>query len=147
MSKKNRYRRRQTEPRNQSTSPNRVKIHRGHDSKFRLSELETGDRGVVVGIDTVNEKNLQILLSMGILPGRRIEVLQTFPSYIFQVEETQYAFDARIADAIYVKIEEFSGSPQPKDTQRPNLPRNNSLHRAGSRGVFRRFTQLFLTRP
>jgi len=90
---------RQLLPRRKSLSPHIRKM-------LRLSDLQRGDRCVVVNIDTNNEKKLQILLSRGILPGRLIYILQTFPSFIFQVGQTQYAVDTGIAEAVFVKPQE-----------------------------------------
>lgn len=68
----------------------------------KITELKVGEICRVVAIDTGNLKKLQILLSMGILPGKNITILQKFPSNIFQVGQTQYAVDHNIANAIYV---------------------------------------------
>ena len=41
---------------------------------------------------------------MGILPGAPISLIQSFPSYVFQVRQTQFAVDKEIADAIYIRL-------------------------------------------
>lgn len=69
---------------------------------IKITELKAGEKCRVITLDTSNAKRLQILLSMGILPGRNVTILQTFPSNIFQVGQTQYAVDNNIANAIYV---------------------------------------------
>ncbi len=69
---------------------------------IKITELKVGENCRVIALDTNNVKKLQILLSMGILPGRHVTILQTFPSNIFQVGQTQYAVDNNIANAIYV---------------------------------------------
>ena len=71
----------------------------------KITELNVGERCKVINLETSNEKRLQKLLSMGILPGRHIEILQKVPSYILQVGQTQYAIDKEIADAIYIEQE------------------------------------------
>ncbi len=43
---------------------------------------------------------------MGILPGAPLSLIQSFPSYVFQVRQTQFAVDKEIADAIYVRLVE-----------------------------------------
>jgi len=45
-------------------------------------------------------------MAMDILPGKKITLIQRFPSYVFQVGQTQIAADERIVDDIYVCIEE-----------------------------------------
>ena len=71
----------------------------------KITDLNVGERCKVINLETSNEKRLQKLLSMGILPGRHIEILQKVPSYILQVGQTQYAIDKEIADAIYIEQE------------------------------------------
>ena len=68
-----------------------------------LSELGKGRRGKIAYIHTKNHSNLPKLLAMGILPGTPVEVIQTFPSYVFQVGQTQVAVDAEIANEIFVR--------------------------------------------
>jgi hypothetical protein len=45
-------------------------------------------------------------MAMGILPGAPISLIQSFPSYVFQVRQTQFAVDREIADAIFVRLVE-----------------------------------------
>ncbi len=49
-------------------------------------------------------------MSMGILPGAPIGLVQRFPSYVFQVRQEQFAVDREIADSIYVRLIE-AGTP------------------------------------
>tara|TARA_B100000315_G_scaffold2110_1_gene1887 strand:+ start:685 stop:942 length:258 start_codon:yes stop_codon:yes gene_type:complete len=71
----------------------------------KITDLNVGERCKVINLETSNETRLQKLLSMGILPGRNIEILQKFPSHILQIGQTQYTVDKGIADAIYVEQE------------------------------------------
>jgi DtxR family Mn-dependent transcriptional regulator len=68
-----------------------------------LSRLHKGDMGRIAYIVTKNHKNLHKLISMGVLPGMDVEIIQTYPSYVFQVGNTQVAVDSNIADDIFVK--------------------------------------------
>lgn len=70
-----------------------------------LSSLKFGQKGKIVFISGVAEKNLQSLASMGILPGAKIVVKQTFPSYLFGIGNSEFAVDKTIADSVYVRIE------------------------------------------
>ena len=57
-------------------------------------------------IHAPGSEQIQKLVAMGILPGAPINLIQRFPSYVFQVRQTQYAVDREIADAIYVRLVE-----------------------------------------
>jgi DtxR family Mn-dependent transcriptional regulator len=69
-----------------------------------LSELKKGQYGKIVYILTKNHKNLQKLLGMGVLPGMTVEIIQRYPSHVFQIGQTQIAVDTDIANDIYVRI-------------------------------------------
>lgn len=68
-----------------------------------LSKLTKGETGKICYLLTKNHKHLKKLLAMGILPGMSIEVIQTRPSYVFQIGQTQIAVDNNIADNIFVR--------------------------------------------
>jgi Fe2+ transport system protein FeoA len=42
-------------------------------------------------------------MAMGILPGMNITLLQRTPSFVFKVENTQYAVDRELASDIYIR--------------------------------------------
>lgn len=69
-----------------------------------LIELKHGQKGIVAELNTNDENILKKLMSMGILPGMPLRVIQTFPSYVFHVGYTQVAVDKTIASAILVNI-------------------------------------------
>ncbi|MCL4416295.1 MAG: metal-dependent transcriptional regulator [Actinobacteria bacterium] len=73
-----------------------------------LSALKQGQRGKVVYLYTLDDKKLQKMMVMGVLPGREITLLHRFPSYVFQIGFTQIAVDSEIADSIYVILEKES---------------------------------------
>ncbi len=68
-----------------------------------LSQLAQGQKGKITYIYAPESNKLQKLMAMGILPGAPISLIQSFPSYVFQVRQTQFAVDKEIADAIYVR--------------------------------------------
>ena len=68
-----------------------------------LASLKKGQRGRIVYIHTSDRGNLPKLLAMGVLPGMTVEVIQTYPSYVFQVGQTQVAVDHEIASDIFVR--------------------------------------------
>ena len=49
-----------------------------------------------------DNRKMQKLVAMGVLPGTRIRLLQSFPSYIFRVGYSEFAIDANMAREIFV---------------------------------------------
>lgn len=68
-----------------------------------LSNMEKGFEGTVVEIKTDRDDVIRKLMAMGVFPGSSIELIQTFPSYVFQVGYTQVAVDKGIASTIVVE--------------------------------------------
>ncbi len=69
-----------------------------------LFELQAGQSGKIAYIHTGEGGQLQKLLAMGALPGSSIRLLQKFPSYVFQIGNSQFAIDREIAKDIYVRL-------------------------------------------
>ncbi len=69
-----------------------------------LSQLMDGQEGKVAYIYAPKLDQLQKLTAMGILPGVAIRVTQTFPTYVFEVGQSQFAVDKDIAEAIYIRL-------------------------------------------
>jgi DtxR family Mn-dependent transcriptional regulator len=70
-----------------------------------LTDLKPGQKGKIAYIHTRMEERLRKLMAMNILPGKQIALIQRFPSYVFQVGQTQIATDEKIADCIYIRLE------------------------------------------
>ena len=70
-----------------------------------LTALEPGQMGKVAYLHTGDDKKLQKLMVMGVLPGMGICLLHKLPSYVFQVGHTQVAVDKEMASDIYVRLE------------------------------------------
>lgn len=68
-----------------------------------LTELKPGDEGEIAYIQTEDDKKMQKLMAMGVLPGNRIRLSQTFPSYIFKVGYSEFAIDTNMAKEIFVR--------------------------------------------
>ncbi len=77
-----------------------------------LSQLTPGQKGKVAYVYAPESNKLQKLMAMGILPGAPVSLVQNFPSYVFQVRQTQFAVDKEIADAIYIRLTEGEISSQ-----------------------------------
>ncbi len=69
-----------------------------------LSQLAPGQKGRVAYVYASEPNQLQKLMAMGVLPGAPISLIQRFPSYVFQIRQTQFAVDKEIADTIYVRL-------------------------------------------
>jgi len=69
-----------------------------------LSEMKQGQAGQIAYVLMKNHDNLHKLLAMGVLPGIDVRLIETYPSFVFQVGETQMAVDEAIASDIYIRI-------------------------------------------
>ncbi|MDP2916354.1 MAG: metal-dependent transcriptional regulator [Dehalococcoidia bacterium] len=69
-----------------------------------LSQLVPGQKGAVAYVYASGSNQLQKLMAMGVLPGAPITLIQRFPSFVFQIRQTQFAVDKEIADTIYVRL-------------------------------------------
>jgi len=67
-----------------------------------LTELKSGEEGKIAYIQTEDNKKMQKLVAMGVLPGNSIQLMQSSPSYIFRVGYSEFAVDAEMAREIFV---------------------------------------------
>lgn len=67
-----------------------------------LSELRKGQKGKIAYIHTDDRSMLRKIMAMGALPGSSITLTNRFPSYVFQIGQSQFAVDKNIADQIQV---------------------------------------------
>ncbi len=67
-----------------------------------LSELRKGQRGKIAYIHTNDRAMLRKVMAMGALPGLSVTLIQRFPSYVFQIGESQFAVDRNVAEQIQV---------------------------------------------
>jgi DtxR family Mn-dependent transcriptional regulator len=77
---------------------------------FPLSEMAAGGEGEIAHLNTTDlqapqasPSSFQKLLSLGLMPGARIRVLQTFPSFVVRVGEGEVALDRETAAQILVR--------------------------------------------
>jgi DtxR family Mn-dependent transcriptional regulator len=68
-----------------------------------LTELKSNEEGEIAYILTEDNKKMQKLMAMGVLPGNRIVLIQSFPSYIFRVGFSEFAIDTNMAREIFVR--------------------------------------------
>lgn len=74
-----------------------------------LKDLEKNDQGTIAYLATNDEERLHKLMAMGALPGLPLVMIQKFPSYVFQIGQSQFAIDQEMAEGIYVRLEKRSG--------------------------------------
>ncbi len=67
-----------------------------------LCDATPGDEGTVAYLTTRDNREVQKMMAMGILPGTRIQLIRRFPSYVFQVGYSQFTVDRPLAEVIYV---------------------------------------------
>ncbi len=70
-----------------------------------LTELKAGQSGEIAYLAISDGQKMQKLMSMGVLPGNRLELVQRFPSYVFKVGNSQFAVDDVLAREIHVRDE------------------------------------------
>ncbi|MBW7990929.1 MAG: transcriptional regulator [Planctomycetes bacterium] len=71
-----------------------------------LCDAKSESEGTVAYLATKDNRQVQKLLAMGILPGANIKLIRQFPSYVFQVGYSQFAVDRPLAEVIYVRWNE-----------------------------------------
>jgi len=69
-----------------------------------LSQLKKGSLAEVLRFDMTDRSTLRKLLSLGVIPGTRIRVVHTFPSYVIEIDSSQMVFDKTIASSIRVRL-------------------------------------------
>jgi DtxR family Mn-dependent transcriptional regulator len=67
-----------------------------------LCDGRAGQNGVVAYLSTRDNREIQKLMAMGILPGSDIRLIRLFPSYIFAIGHSQFTVDRMLAEKIFV---------------------------------------------
>ena len=70
----------------------------------RLASLHVGARGVVVRVLTGRRDRVERLVALGVTPGARVRVLQRFPGFVFECDETEVAVEPAVARVILVDV-------------------------------------------
>ncbi|MGH7144431.1 MAG: ferrous iron transport protein A [Terriglobales bacterium] len=86
-----------------ATAKFRVAVAVAPGAVTQLSEAPAGAQGMVARLNMEDGREVRKLMAMGVLPGTSIELLQRFPSYVFQVGYSQFTIDRDLAAAIYVQ--------------------------------------------
>ncbi len=69
-----------------------------------LADLSPGQSGVVAYVHSHKRELVQRLLSMGVVPGTAVSLVQSAPSYVIQLGQAQVAVDHETAKDIYVRV-------------------------------------------
>jgi Fe2+ transport system protein FeoA len=67
-----------------------------------LSHLHAGDEGIVAHVVPDGRGRADRLAALGVTPGARIVVRQTFPGLVFECDQTELAVERMVACAILV---------------------------------------------
>jgi len=80
-----------------------VARQQGEPGIVALTELKSGESGEIAYLAASDDKKMQKLMSMGVLPGSQVTLMQKFPSYIFKVGHSQFAVDDMLAREIHIR--------------------------------------------
>ncbi len=72
----------------------------------RLASLAVGAGGVVLRVLRDDSARAERLKALGVTPGARVRVLQRFPGFVFECDQTELAVEPSVARAILVETEE-----------------------------------------
>ncbi|WP_305046224.1 metal-dependent transcriptional regulator [Geoalkalibacter sp.] len=76
---------------------------KGEVGVVALTELKASESGEIAYLTTADSRKMQKLMSMGVLPGTSLRLRQTFPSFVFQIGNSQFAVDEELAREIFVR--------------------------------------------
>jgi Fe2+ transport system protein FeoA len=71
-----------------------------------LSTLRGWARGVIVEVARRSMAAVDRLLALGVTPGAKVTVFETFPGIVFLWDQTELAIECHVADAVLVRPEE-----------------------------------------
>ncbi len=74
------------------------------DSIRRLNSLQPGERGVVVRVATEDAARADRLAALGVTPGAVVRLLQRFPGFVFECDQTELAVEPAVARTILVEL-------------------------------------------
>lgn len=75
-----------------------------------LASMRAGESGVVVEVVVDPNGRAERLAALGVTPGARIRVLQTFPGVVFECDQTELAVERAVARVILVAPDVTVGS-------------------------------------
>jgi Fe2+ transport system protein FeoA len=75
------------------------------DRGRRLASLDVGARGTIVRVLRDDAARAERLKALGVTPGARVRVLQRFPGFVFECDQTELAVEPAVARSILVEEE------------------------------------------
>ena len=69
-----------------------------------VRQLKKGQSAYIVRFAGVTSSSMHKMMALGLTPGDRLEVLQTYPTYVLRLGHTQLALDRRLAQGIEVEL-------------------------------------------
>lgn len=69
----------------------------------RMADLPAGASGVVTCLEAPESAPARRLASMGVLPGVRLELLRTFPAFVFRMGYGEFAVDRALAEHVRLR--------------------------------------------
>ena len=75
----------------------------GFERGRRLAALDVGEEGVVLRVLRDNAECAERLKALGVTPGARVRVLQRFPGFVFECDQTELAVESVVARAILIE--------------------------------------------
>ena len=73
------------------------------EEALSLASLWVKCKAQIDHLDMRDRRKLEEIIAMGILPGREIELIQKFPSLVFQMGFSQFSIDQELASCIYAR--------------------------------------------
>jgi DtxR family transcriptional regulator, Mn-dependent transcriptional regulator len=73
------------------------------DGVKALAALPVGAQGTIVDVSSHDAQRMDRLLALGVTPGARVTVLQTFPGVVFLCDQTELAIERAVARAILIR--------------------------------------------
>lgn len=73
-------------------------------SMLTVRQLKKGQSACIVRFAGITPAGMHKMMALGLTPGDRLEVLQTYPTYVLRFGHTQLALDRRLAQGIEVEL-------------------------------------------
>jgi Fe2+ transport system protein FeoA len=74
-------------------------------SEGTLAAMRVGGETEIIAVRPRDQRTLQRLVTMGLVPGVRIRLLRRFPCYLIELGHAQIALDRELASAIIVRVD------------------------------------------
>jgi DtxR family Mn-dependent transcriptional regulator len=71
-----------------------------------LSGLTPGQSGKIAYVHSKDDEKIQKIIAIGGFPGTKITLLQSFPSFLFKIGNSEFAVDESIAEDIFVRLDD-----------------------------------------